>query len=89
MTSYEVHLSQRCSKFLEKLETVDRERIIQKLKGLTNDPYPSESKFITRHNGEKVFRIRIGDFRALYKVKENESIILITKIDKRPRVYHR
>lgn len=36
---------------------------------------------------KKIFRYRIGDFRALYKVKEAEQIVLVAKIDKRPRVY--
>ena len=38
-------------------------------------------------DGEKVFRYRIGEYRALYKLKEKENVILISKIDKRPRVY--
>ena len=42
-----------------------------------------------RENGDKIFRYRIGDHRALYKVKEKEKIVLITKIDKRPRVYNK
>lgn len=87
--SYEVHLSQRSFKFIEKLNKVQGDRIVEKLKELANDPYPTDSKFITRHEGDKVFRIRIGDWRALYKIKEDDKIVLITKIDKRPRVYHR
>lgn len=63
---YEVHLSQACSRALEKMEHIDRERIINRLKRLSEDPYPTDSKFITRHSGDKVFRIRIGDHRALY-----------------------
>ena len=31
----------------------------------------------------------MGGYRALYKVKEAEKIVLIAKIDKRPRVYDR
>ncbi len=50
---------------------------------------PSDSKFIGRENGEKIFRYRIGDYRALYKVNENAKTALIAKIDKRPRIYHR
>jgi mRNA-degrading endonuclease RelE of RelBE toxin-antitoxin system len=34
-----------------------------------------------------IFRYRIGKFRALYKVKEKQKIILIAKIDKRDKVY--
>jgi len=48
---------------------------------------PSDSKFITRESNDKIFRIRIGDFRALYKIKEKDKIILVANIDKRPKVY--
>lgn len=71
------------------MEIRDRDRIIDKLKTLSENPHPSDSKFITRHEGEKVFRIRIGDFRALYKVIVSRDIVLVTKIDKRPRIYNR
>ena len=46
---FEVNLSQRSYKFIDKLEKVQRDRIVEKLKGLANDPYPTDSKFITRH----------------------------------------
>ena len=86
---YEVHLSMRSSKFLDKLDKDIRDRIINRLTNLADTPVPSDSKFITRLQGDKVFRYRVGDYRALYKIKEKEKIVLITKIDKRPRVYHR
>ncbi len=87
---YEVHLSQDADGFLEKLDTHISERIKNRLKRLSDEPHPSDAKFITRdYDGEMLFRYRIGDHRALYKVKENEKIVLVTKIDKRPRVYHR
>ncbi len=84
---YEVHLSQKADKFLNKCK--DAERILSKLKNLSDNPVPSDAKFIVRNKRDKVFRIRIGNFRALYKVKENQKIVLISKIDKRPKVYHR
>jgi mRNA-degrading endonuclease RelE of RelBE toxin-antitoxin system len=57
------------------------------LKNLENNPVPSDSKFIGRDHNERIFRYRIGKFRALYKIKETQKIILVTKIDKRERVY--
>ena len=87
--SYQVHLSRRCQKFLAKMEVRDKDRIIDKLKKLSENPHPSDSKFITRQEGDKVFRIRIGYFRALYIVIESREIVLVTKIDKRPRIYNR
>ena len=72
---------------MDKLDTHIKDRLIDKLKKLGNNPIPSDSKFIGRVNNEKIFRGRIGDYRALYKVKEQEKVVLISKIDKRPRIY--
>ena len=84
---YSVQLSQKSNKFLEKLDKHIRERIEERLKKLGEETVPSDAKFIYRENGDKVFRYRIGDYRALYKVKDKEKIVLVAKIDKRPRVY--
>ncbi len=86
---YFVDLSQRAQKFLSKLDSHIKERIEKTLKRLENNPVPSDAKFIGRESGEKVFRYRIGDYRALYSINEHKKIILIMKIDKRPRVYDR
>lgn len=84
---YSVELSQDAAKFLDKLNADISNRIKEKLKTLADNPVPSNSKFITRENNEKIFRLRIGDYRALYTFKESEKIVLVSKIDKRPRVY--
>ena len=86
---YFIDFSQRAQKFLDNLDFHIKERIEDTSRRLENNPVPSDSKFIGRDNGEKIFRYRIGDFRALYKIKETQKIVLITKIDKRPRVYER
>ncbi len=85
---YAVELSQISQKFLEKLDDHIRIRIENRLRNLGECYVPSDAKFICRDGGEKVFRYRIGDYRALYKVKHEDKIVLVTKIDKRPRVYH-
>ncbi|MEK6946410.1 MAG: type II toxin-antitoxin system RelE/ParE family toxin [Nanoarchaeota archaeon] len=84
---HSVELSQKAQKFLEKLDKHIRDRVEERLKKLGEEPVPSDAKFIYRDNEDKVFRYRIGDFRALYKLKDKEKIVLIAKIDKRPRVY--
>jgi len=84
---YFVELSQRAHNFLEKLDFSTKERIETTLKRLETNPYPSDSKFISRDGINKVFRYRIGKFRALYSVDNERKIILVTKIDKRERVY--
>lgn len=82
-----IELSQRAQKFLNKLDRNIKDRIEGKLKELKINPVPSDAIFIGRHNNDKIFRCRIGSYRALYKLKIKERIILITKIDKRSRIY--
>ena len=84
---YSVELSQKADKFLEKLDSSISYRIKERLKRLGDNPTPNDIKFIGRDMDDKIFRYRIGDYRALYKVKDAEKIVLIAKIDKRPRVY--
>lgn len=84
---YYVELSQRAQRFLEKLDIHIEERIKKRLKKLSENPVPSDAKFIFREKGDKIFRYRIGNYRALYKIKDKEKIVLVTKIDKRPKVF--
>ena len=84
---HSVELSQKAQKFLDKLDKQIKERIEERLKKLGEIPVPSDAKFVFRDNDGKVFRYKIGDYRALYKVKDKEKIVLIAKIDKRPKVY--
>jgi mRNA-degrading endonuclease RelE of RelBE toxin-antitoxin system len=73
---------------VDKLDEKQREQILSRLKNLSLNPVPSDAKFIGRDkDGEKIFRYRIGMFRSLYKVKHSIEIILVAKIDKRPKVY--
>lgn len=87
---YQVHTSQKADQFLKKLDQHIKQRVEERLKKLSENPVPSDAKFIGRDDHEeKIFRYRVGDFRALYKVKDIEKIVLVAKIDKRPRVYNR
>ncbi|RLG12330.1 type II toxin-antitoxin system RelE/ParE family toxin [Candidatus Pacearchaeota archaeon] len=85
---HEIEYSIQAKKFLKKLDKKIAERIYNKIGNLKNNPVPNDAKFIERDKfKDKIFRYRIGNYRALYKLKE--KIILISKIDKRPRVYRK
>ena len=61
-------------------------RILDKIDEVLKDnPVPADSKHIIGEHG--VYRIRIGDYRAIYRINYQENKIIIIKIDKRERVY--
>ena len=73
-------------KFLKKLDKHLSSRILDKIDELlTENPVPHSSKAVVGEHG--VFRIRIGDYRTLYRVDFQSKKIVVFKLDKRPRVY--
>ncbi|MBU2565600.1 MAG: type II toxin-antitoxin system RelE/ParE family toxin [Candidatus Thermoplasmatota archaeon] len=57
------------------------------MKDLSVDPFPSDAKRVVGRK-EKVFRVRVGDYRILYVVFFDKNEILISDIDKHERVYN-
>jgi len=84
--SYSIVYDNQPEKFLEKIDKHIAKRIKDKIEStLTENQVPQNATTIVGEHG--VFRIRIGDFRALYRINYQENKIIILKIDKRPRVY--
>ena len=52
---------------------------------LSVNPVPHNATTITGEHG--VYRMRIGDYRVLYRVDYANNKIVVIKIDKRSRVY--
>ena len=72
---------------LDKLDNQNKERIKNRLLKLQADPFPPEVERVEGYKGEKVFIVRAGDYRILYVVRYETSLIFVAKIDKRGRVY--
>ena len=79
--TYEVYLLPKANKKLEKFP--DAERIKEKLKTLKN--FPNVRNVIKI--GENLYRMRIGDYRALFKVYEKEKVIDVINVNVRGRIY--
>ncbi len=74
------------NRFLKKVDKQIAKRIMDKIdEALKDSAVPHDAKTIVGHHG--VFRIRIGDYRALYRVDYTNKKVIIIKLDKRSRVY--
>ena len=83
---FEILLDIPAQKFLKKTDTGTTSRIIEAIEKLADDPIPHDSKRIMGH-AEKLFRIRAGKFRILYRVDYTNRLIVVIKIDSRDKVY--
>ena len=84
---YELFLEKNVIKFISKLNKDLSKRIFDKIETLRINPTPSDSKRLVNVK-DKVFRIRVGDYRVLYRIEGN-TVVIVFLIDKRSRVYNR
>ncbi len=81
-----VELSSYANKFLKKAEKKVAQRIIERIEKLSEDPFPKEVKRVVNRE-EKIFRVRVGDYRVQYVVFYDKNLLFISDIDKRSRAY--
>ncbi|MEK6974247.1 MAG: type II toxin-antitoxin system RelE/ParE family toxin [Nanoarchaeota archaeon] len=83
--SFEIKWFPKASQNLSKLPKFQIERIFKKLDEVKLEPF----RFLEHFEGEKVYKLRIGDYRALVDVDFGNKILFIQVFDKRGRVYKR
>jgi len=76
----------KVKKFIEKLDEQTKLRVKESIEKLAFDPVPHKAVRVEGQK-EKVFRVRVGDYRILYVIHEEDKEITIVKVDKRSRVY--
>ncbi len=82
-----IEFGTKALKFLSKSEKSDSTRIFKRIEELGENQYPQDAKKL---KGEKdAYRIRVGDFRVLYRIIREDDVVLVFRVDKRSRVYRR
>lgn len=81
-----IEFSSQAKNFLKKSDRGLTLRIIERIEKLAEDPFPSDTKRVVNRK-EKVFRVRVGDYRIQYSVIYEQNLLFVSDIDKRPRAY--
>jgi mRNA interferase RelE/StbE len=83
---YEIRLHPQAARAFRRLQNPLRGRIAAAIDALANDPRPAGA---SRLAGRDDYRIRVGDYRIVYAVDDNEHVVLIARIAHRREVYRR
>ena len=83
---FDIAYSNQALKFIKKADKVLAARLIKKLEELRANPINSDTKTIEGYK-EKLFRVRVGDFRILYEIDYKTNKLGIIRIDNREVVY--
>lgn len=83
--TYRVELVPSAHKSLAKFHPIDRERILRALISLESDPRPrAAAKLKGQHD---TYRLRVGDYRILYEVRDDVLRVLVVRLAHRREAY--
>jgi mRNA interferase RelE/StbE len=82
--SWRVEVQRSAEKELASLSSQARERITEALRAMTENPFPHGFKKLKGSDG---YRIRVGDYRVLYRVNHAAKVISVGVIGHRKEVY--
>lgn len=74
------------TKSIEKFPREIQKRVLDRLEDLTEQPRPPGS---IKLSGQDVYRIRVGDYRIIYAIHDQQLIILVVDVGHRRDVYRR
>jgi mRNA interferase RelE/StbE len=85
--TYEVRLAPAAVRQLRKLDPPGRRRVQAAIDLLAEEPRPPGARQLVGGAGE--WRVRTGDFRIIYDIRDGELLVLVIKVGHRRDVYER
>ena len=82
---YTIEIAPAAERAIKKLPADVRKRIFKSLISLERDPRPHKVKKLSGELG--LYRLRIGDYRIVYQVKDAVLVVVVVKVGHRREVY--
>ena len=86
---YDVRMASQADRGLRRIRHVDPQsyrRIVAAIRGLAEDPRPPGAAKLTAFD-PPAWRIRVGGYRAVYEIYEDQVVVVIVNVAPRGEVY--
>lgn len=84
---YTIEVSEKIAKKISKIPQIDRKRIIKAIDALAGNPRPDGCKKLKGCNNPPIYRLRSGNYRIAYSIKDSNLVILIIEVAHRKDIY--
>jgi len=84
VANYKVLIKSSAAKELNRIPEKDRQRIIYRIHGLSSNPRPQGCEKLSTQDK---YRLRQGQYRILYQIRDEEVVVVVIKIAHRKSVY--
>ena len=86
MASYRVLIKASAAKEIEAVDPKkDRQRIVAAIRSLADDPRPAGCEKLAGEDDR--YRIRVGRYRIIYSIGDDELLVFVVRIGHRKDVY--
>jgi mRNA interferase RelE/StbE len=85
--AYKIIFSRSAEKDLSDLPRAILQRVLRRIEALSSNPFPPGA--IKLRGADQIYRIRIGDYRALYEVNRERREVTIRYVRHRREVYRK
>lgn len=82
----QVILAASAARAIRKLEAKTSARVLANIRALALEPFPPDCKKLS---GYYAHRVRVGDYRVVYRVREEQGVLEVLKVGHRREVYER
>ena len=82
---YELRITTSAQKELDRLPNTQRSRVETAILNLADNPRPRGCKKL--QGIENTYRIRMGNYRVIYRIDDNQLVVLIVRVGDRKDVY--
>ena len=83
--AYQIEFAPHAYRQFKKLERDAQLLLLAKIEGLSTNPRPAGVKKLA--SVEDLYRIRVGDHRVVYQIRDRAFMILVVKVGHRRDVY--
>lgn len=84
MAQYQIVIEKQAERQLRRLPRDAERRVSDAITALRKDPRPHGAKKLV---GAEAWRIRIGDYRVVYEIRDRQLVILVVRIAHHRDVY--
>jgi mRNA interferase RelE/StbE len=85
--AYRVVVEDGAARAIRKLDRGAQRLVVARLERLAEDPRPPGSKKL--EGAEDLHRLRVGDYRIVYRIEDQVLLVLVVRVAHRSDVYRR
>lgn len=85
--NYSIRVNKSVEKVLSKIDSLTAVKIRDNIRRLAIEPRPKNS--IKMKGEEKTYRLRVGDYRVIYEIHDEQILVIVVNVGHRRDVYKR